>query len=221
MKAIRDQFRLARSTDAGLSLVEVIIAIAIVSVVALASAALTGNGLATAAAQSRQQIAVTIASGQMEKVSGWNVAQSALTGVSGLYTGRPAAKVSTAFATYNVVPGVSDTAAKGDPTATSCPTAPAPCGAIPISQTVTEGGTSYTVATLIGQCYQSTVVSTATPPLPDQCTNPVTPPANATPLIRAIVIVTWTAGSRCAASGCSYQASTLIDPHTDLLWVTH
>jgi prepilin-type N-terminal cleavage/methylation domain-containing protein len=217
MKTIRDRLAIAQSGQDGLSLVEVIVAIAIVSIVALASASLTFNGLATAAAQTRTQVAITIANGAMETVSGWSIEKSPSTGVSGVYTGRTAAVVGPAFTKYAAQPGVSDTVPGSDLTAPACGAAPALCGAIPISQPVKEGSTNYIVATLIGTCYQSTVIASPQPATP--CTT--TGGAATTPLIRVIVIVTWTAGSRCATSGCSYATSTLLDPNTDLQWESH
>ena len=84
--------------ESGMSLVEVIVAIAIVSIVALSSASLAINGFSVASSQERKQVAVTIASGAMEAAS----AQS----VSTIYSGRTKAAVQAAFTANSTVPGI-------------------------------------------------------------------------------------------------------------------
>ncbi len=205
--------RARTSSDVGLSLLEVIVAVALVTIVMTASATLCLTGIATASAQERRQVAVTVASGTMETVGAQSVARNAATGVSGLYTGRNATAVSAAWVANASVIGVAQTYAMSDPTATisSVP-------AIPITSTTTQAGTTYTVQTLIGPCYQPksggdcVVVSGATASVT---------PSGYTPLIRVIVLVTWTAGNSCAASGCSYTTSSLVDPNSDLGWLTN
>lgn len=229
MRAIRDRIRGGEPTEAGLTLVEVIVAIAIVSVVALSSAALTSSGLTAAASQERQQVAVTIATGTMETVSGWSVAVDTGTGVSSLYTGRTKTNVQNAFNANPSQPAVGQTYPAWDPNAASCVAgAGKTCPALPIIKTVNQNGTAYTVTTLMGTCYEAT---TATAGAQNDCglasTNPnpsippTTTPVGLTPLIRVIVIVKWTQNSACATGGCTYAATTLVDPHADLKWDVH
>jgi prepilin-type N-terminal cleavage/methylation domain-containing protein len=205
--------RARTSTDDGLSLLEVIVAVALVTIVMTASATLCLTGIATASAQERRQVAVTIASGTMESVGAQSVATNPATGVSNLYTGRNATAVSAAWVANASLIGIAQTYAMSDPTAniSSVP-------AIPITSTTTQAGTTYTVQTLIGPCYEPksggdcVVVSGATAS--------VTPSGYA-PLIRVIVLVSWTAGNSCAASGCTYTTSSLVDPNRDLGWLTN
>lgn len=195
------------SKDAGLSLMEVLIAVVIIATIALAAAGLSVNGIQTATTQQRQQVAVTIANGAMETVSGWSV--------DNLYDGRYSNKVTTAFSNNSTKPGVAQTYAVSDTSATSASTA-----AIPITATAPQNGTSYTTTTLIGACYEP-VGGGNCGVIAGQATPPATVPAGYTKLTRIIVLVSWTAGSKCAVSGCYYETTTLADPHDDLQWVTH
>jgi Tfp pilus assembly protein PilV len=216
MKNALRRIRSDHSSDAGLTLVEVIAAVIVVVTVALASAGLSINGIQTATAQQRQQVAVTIANGAMENVSGWNVGISSSSNVSSLYTGRQQTPVANAFANFPTVPGVSETYPTYDPIA---PTAPDNLVAIPISGTSVENGTSYTTTTLIGDCYEPVAGGTCGK-ITGQTTEPATTPAGYSQVIRIIVIVSWSAGSSCTTNGCYYEATTMEDPHADLQWVS-
>ncbi len=206
------------SADDGLTLIEVLAAMIIVVIVALAGAGLTINGLNTATAQERNQVAVTIANGQMEAISGWTVANNSGTGVSYLYTGRCQSNVTAAFTTYASVPGVSQTYPVWDPSATTAGTCSS--ATFPVTTTSTQNGTQYTITTILGACYE-TLVGGSCGTISGQSTNPTTTPAGYTALIRVIVYVTWTAGSTCAANGCSYETTSFADAHADPQWVTH
>ncbi len=197
MKFVRGSHRSGRLHEDGLSLVEVIVAIAIISIVALASANLTINGISLAANTERQQLAVTIANGAMETASAQSVAT--------IYSGRKPVDVTNAFTANSAVPGVSATNPVGD---TSSPVPPTQ--ALPITPApITQSGTTYTTTVLVGSCYQ--------PRSGGDCAKAAT--AGYIPLIRVIVVVRWTAGKSCTVGGCYYSATTLIDPSTDLQWV--
>lgn len=186
---------------------EVIIAIAIISVVALSSVTLTINGIAAASIQQRRQIAVTIASGAMENVSAQTVAT--------LYEGRNQLDVQAAFVANSSVPGVEPTYPRWDTTASPPAIARVPV----VSPSVNRSGTDYYTTTLIGPCYQ--------PVTGGNCTTLAAHPHPSdvvllyVSLIRVVVVVRWTAGSTCSASGCYYSTTTLIDPNQDLEWVSH
>lgn len=214
MKNVHRGILSAARGDEGLTLIEVVAAVIIVVTVALASAGLSINGIQTASAQERQQVAVTIANGAMENVSGWDVSVNSGTTVSNLYTGRTSAAVSAAFGANSTVPGVSNTYPTYDPTAISTSTP-----AIPISVTSTENGTSYTTTTLIGDCFEP-VAGGACSKITGQATEPSTTPAGYSQVIRVMVIVSWTAGSSCSTSGCYYEATTMEDSHADPQWVS-
>ena len=206
-----------------MTLMEVIVAIAIMTTIALAAASVSLNGTKSQSAVERQQVAVTIANGAMEKVSGWTLDLDSSTGVSMLYYGRAQSAVNNAFNANLTLPGVAQTNQVWD---IHAPADVAPGGpSLPITTTSTQNGTIYTTTTLIGSCYQSTLIqtaqTTATPPVPvlNNCVAASGP--NTDMLIRVIVIVSWTAGAQCQASGCYYETSTLLDPNADLEWVTH
>jgi prepilin-type N-terminal cleavage/methylation domain-containing protein len=220
------------SDERGMTLMEVIVAIAIMTIVALAAASVTLNGTKTESVDERQQVAVTIANGFMEKASGWTVDIDSTTGVSQLYYGRSQAAVQAAFAANSTRPGVAQTNAVWDPNAPADVAMATPPGtpSLPITESPTttpalppENGTSYTVTMLIGSCYQSTTIQTATnadgTPNLNNCV--ATAAATSDALIRVIVIVTWTAGAQCQSTPCYYETSTLVDPSSDLEWVTH
>lgn len=215
MKIIRRRLRVADAHDSGMSLIEVIVAIAIVSAIALSSASLAINGSSLASSQERKQVAVTIASGAMETAS----AQS----VSTIYSGRTKTAVQAAFAANSTVPGV---AAVGGVTPsyqvwdTTVPVPPAMT--IPINASpITLDGTTYTTTTLLGACYQQRAGGNCTT-IFGQSSPPATAPAGYVALVRVVVVVRWSPDKTCAATGCFYSATTLLDPSsTDLEWVTH
>jgi prepilin-type N-terminal cleavage/methylation domain-containing protein len=226
VKRLSARFRGLASDDSGMTLMEVIVAIAIMTTIALAAASVSLNGTKTQNAVERKQVAVTIANGFMEKVSGWTVDINSSTGVSMLYDGRSQSAVSAAFLANATRPGVAQTNPIWDINAPGdMPLGPS----LPITTTPTtlppENGTQYTVTTLIGSCYQSTLIQTAqttgSPPVPVLNNCVAASGANTDMLIRVIVIVSWTAGAQCQASGCYYDTSTLLDPNADLEWVTH
>lgn len=214
MKIVRDDSRFDRARESGMSLVEVIVAIAIISVIALSSASLTINGMSLASSTERQQVAVTIANGAMESASAQSVAS--------IFSGRKKAPVQAAFAANTTIPGIAVVAGV-NPTYplwdTSTPIPPAE--ALPITPpTITQGGTTYATTILVGSCYQLRGGGDCARLTANPTTPPATAPAGYMALIRVVVVVRWT-GKTCAAGGCSYSATTLIDPGTDLEWVTY
>ncbi len=223
MRAIRERLRPLASRDEGLTLVEVVVAISLIAIVATASAALCISGIAAATTQERRQVAVTIANGTMEDIN--SRAAIEVAGVSPLYKGRYIQDVKDAFTAMAGKPGVANTYPVGDSTVTNLTKNPV----IPITSTTSQSGTTYTITTLIGSCYQSTSLA-AGGTLNNECARiipqyPLAPPSAAvsgySDLIRVIVVVSWTAGSQCSASGCSYTATSLIDPNVDLDWISH
>jgi Tfp pilus assembly protein PilV len=198
--------------DEGLSLLEVVVAVALVTIVMTASATLCLTGIAAASAQERRQVAVTIASGMMESVGAQSVATNPATGVSGLYTGRTSTAVSAVWTANASTVGIAQTYSAWDPTATL-----ASVPVIPITNTTTQAGTTFTIQTLMGPCYEPKTGGDCT--VVTGATGSVTP-SGYTPLIRVVVVVSWTAGNSCAASGCRYTTSSLFDPNSDLGWLT-
>jgi prepilin-type N-terminal cleavage/methylation domain-containing protein len=227
MKLTKQRKRLAVDNQDGFTLVEVLVAIVIMVIIATAGASLTFNGIATSATEERAQVAVTIANGAMENVSSYSAALNAASGVSALYNGRSKTAVTNAFGGVNAnMPGVAQTIPVWDINAAATAN-----GTIPIvtpdpatsAPATPQNGTKYTVTTLIGACYQQATIQSATKSdgsaNPNDCT--AVKGSVPTPLIRAIVIVRWTAGNKCnTVAGCTYETSTLLDPNSDIEWVT-
>ena len=213
MKFVRGNHRSGKLREDGLSLVEVIVAIAIISIIALSSASLTINGVALASSTERQQVAVTIANGAMETAS----AQSVATIYSGRKTGRCHRPPSPRTPRSPSWPGSAPPIRSGI-RATPIP----PAEALPITPpTITQSGTTYATTVLVGSCYQPRAGGDCARLPANPTTPPATAPAGYMPLIRVIVVVRWTATKSCAPGGCYYSATTLIDPSSDLEWVTH
>lgn len=206
--------REAHDGSAGMTLIEVIVAISIMGIIATGAVSLSITSEKSAATQQRQELAVTIANQAMEFVASQPAGTNPTIGMSYLFGGRAADAVSDSWAANAGTDGLDLTYPVSDTTATAASVA-----VIPLSATVTQSGTEYTTHTLIGTCFQpisgsgdcTTLTGVATPPS-------VAP--GATPLLRVMVVVRWNAGSGCSASGCSYQATSLIDAHDDLLWKT-
>jgi prepilin-type N-terminal cleavage/methylation domain-containing protein len=226
VKNIKKRLRMLAGDESGMTLIEVVVAIVIMVAIATSAAAVSLNGTKTESIEERAQVAVTIANSFMETVSGTPVATDTHTGASFLYGGRTKQAVTDAFNAYASQPGVAQTNPVWDPLDPAAVQVDQPKPTLEITTTPTtlpaQNGTQYTVTTLIGSCYQSTTVQsygTSSTPVLNNCV--AASGTNTTQLIRVIVIVKWTAGAQCATNGCFYDTSTLIDPRTDLEWVTH
>ncbi len=211
--------RTRSNRQSGFTLIEVLVAIVLLGIVTTASLYFSLQAMKSSSDQQRRQVAVTIANRIMETVAATNPALNPGTGVSGLYTGRLKSDVQAAWTAYATTGGVASTYATWDPTATSSsvPTLPV------TSPATIAQGTTYTTVTLIGVCYRPLNSATGT-----DCglaagyptTPPAVAPAGMVAQARAMVIVTWTAGTQvCASGSCAYQTSTLIDTNSDLQWV--
>lgn len=201
--------------ESGLSLVEILVAITLIAIVATSSATLCLTAMAAAATQERRQVAVAILSGTMETVSAQTVDTNPATTVSGLYAGRAQSLALSAWASNSTTPGVAQTYPGWDPTATVASTP-----ALPFTAATSQAGSDYTVQTLIGPCYRPTSGGDCGV-LPSLSNAPALTPTGYVKLIRAIVVVKWTAGASCTPTDCSYSATTILDPSIDLRWITH
>ncbi|GIG29132.1 Ig-like domain-containing protein [Cellulomonas marina] len=206
-----------RSTrDEGFSLVEVVVALALLAVVATAALQLFVNGTRTARHQAQGLTAVTVANDGMEAALA--VAPLEVSGVSGLVRGRTQAAVTAAVTAAQSlgVEGLGAGYPVWDPAATA-----SSVPAVPVSRTTVVEGLTYTVRTLVAACYRPTAVaSAACGAVAGQTADPVTQPAGTTRLLRVTVVVSWDpVGGTCTASApCRYQTSSLVDGHADLPW---
>jgi prepilin-type N-terminal cleavage/methylation domain-containing protein len=197
--ALRARLNARIHTDSGLTLVELVIAIAILAVLSTASLGVYLSSLNAGAAQQRRQTAVTIASGVLENAN--TVAPASL------YVGRLAADVE-ALRLENVgVPAVAQTYRTVGPVGTVT---------VPMRADVPLGGTTFKVNTIIGTCFQPKVGGKCSAPT-GYPTQP-TVPSNMTVLSRIVVVVRWSAGSTCVPTACRYVTSTLVDGNQDIKW---
>ena len=198
-----------------MTLIEVIVAISIMGIVATAAIGLSITSQTSAAAQQREELAVAIANQAMEHVSAQAAGTNLATNVSYLFQGRTQALVTASWAANAGVAGLADTYQGWDSVAVATSTP-----VVPISSVSRQSGTDYTTYTLIGTCYQATSGS-------GDCVRlaaaipPATAPANTTSILRITVVVRWKAGIGCASGGCSYETTSLVDPHFDLQWKTN
>ena len=219
MKFVVQRLRTCASAgESGMTLIEVVVAISLVAIISASAIGLSITSQKGTSVQQRQELAVTIASEAMEAANAQSAATNPSTGMSYLYQGRTKAKVEAAWMANPGVSGLANTYMGWD-TAAVVP----PAQVLPISKPIVRNGTEYTVFTLIGICYMPTTSAggDCTKIAGSDAAPPATVPADRTALNRVIVVVRWKAGSGCAASGCSYQTTTLVDAHDDLLWNTH
>jgi Tfp pilus assembly protein PilV len=212
-----------RDSERGMGMLEIIVAVVLIMIVAASTASLTIQGLASTAGTERRQLAVAVANTAMTAVAAQPEQVDPDSGVSGLYNGRFSTPVNAAFTANSTAAGVPATYPGWDPTATASTVAE-----VPITQSVVLSGTTFSVSTLIGTCYQQLGAAGTTGTQTIQCQKisgyssaPATPPSGYTPLIRIVVVVSWTAGRGCTSTPCRYSVSTLIDPHSDLTWLVN
>lgn len=199
--------------DAGFTLIEVIIALVLLGLIAMASLGLFTGGMKSVAHVQRQQAAVSLANSAMDmarSVSGGAV-DAAKT--SGLVKGRSQSAVNTAWAAAAALTpsDTSDMTKVWDP-ATSLSTSDQ---WVPITTTATVDSQTYTITTLVGTCYRLKAASTAS----QDCVATVGSTSNYNLLYRVRVIVRWDESST-GAKAHSYRLSTLVDPTDDPTWNT-
>jgi prepilin-type N-terminal cleavage/methylation domain-containing protein len=190
------------SGDEGFSVVEMLVALAVLSVTMLASAPFFVRSLTNVNKQRTRQAAIQLAETAMEQVRG-------LKG-SALLTGR---SVNATQAQFNAAPSVvlpylATMQVAGDPMITD-PTSTAGANApLPTSvQTLKVEGTAYTQNIYVGECE---VYLTGT----TECVYPkgAAAPADTTQILqffRVVVLETWT-DKTCKGGTCSYVSTTLV-----------
>ncbi|WP_166868739.1 prepilin-type N-terminal cleavage/methylation domain-containing protein [Salinibacterium sp. ZJ70] len=190
--------------DAGISLLEVIVALLVLSILVLASIGFVTQANTFSAYQQHNQVAVTVAGAAMER--------ALATPPDQLASDRAQADVQAAFAQLAGRPNVGDTYPIWDNTVTGAPL-------VPITETQTFSGTEYEATTLIGTCHRPrNVVSGVTCGKVSGATALATPTGHLT-LYRVTVVVTWTADDECPG-GCAYETTSLIDATVgDVEWV--
>jgi len=195
--------------ESGFSLVEVVVAIAVLGILSTASLGVYLSGINSATTQQRREIAIALANSAMEKATAAPIAN--------LTAGRGTDAVQSRWTANSSVPGVSTTYKafeSGAPVNSY--------GTLPILDTAEVNGTKYTIDTLVGSCFQMKA-AVGVPPA-GACTTtsgwPTQPavPSNRIKLTRIIVVVRWTAGAGCANGSCNYHTATLLDSSPELVW---
>jgi len=209
----------ARADDSGFTLVEVVAALAVMAVISTAALYFFVNGTRTVTHQSRSQAAVTVASESMEQafaVSAKPVTKSGTT-FSGLLVDRTQSEVDAAWnaATAAGLEGLDQSYPAWDPHPTS-----GGDPAVDLTRTTTLDGVAYTSDILIGTCYR---VTTSTNPedctrVAGQVNDPGVAPAGRAQLLRVMVLVSWPDTAGVCDGTCTYQAQSLVDPNSDIVW---
>ena len=193
--------RMQSDQSGGFSLIEVIVALALILLVMTSSVVFFVRSLQTSSGQQSRQAAISLADQAIELAR----AQP----VGSLLDGRDQATATTQWA---ALPAPAAAAKAASVLVWDTPPI-APTVAVPFStadQTTFVNKTQYTVDTAIGGCW---VTATA----PVRCTAPATPPTATPNVYRIIVDVHWPAkqGQSCPASRCDYVVTTLRDASTD------
>ncbi|WP_084103663.1 prepilin-type N-terminal cleavage/methylation domain-containing protein [Demequina sp. NBRC 110056] len=190
--------------DAGFTLVEVMAALFILSLVSLAFLALFLSGVSKTSDLQRQQAAVGIANSAMDSVR--SVAGGAVnaTGTAGIVKGR----------SYSAVQTVWDAADPADTVDMNPVSDPDPGLEqwVPVRDTAFVDGQEYTIDTLIGSCYRLRAAST----ISQDCVKANPGGTNYIQMYRVRVVVSWDTGS----GEQSYRLTSLVDPSGDPTWNT-
>ena len=192
--------------ERGFTLVEVMVALALLSVLMVSGGAFMMRAMATSSALTGRQSAIAVANQVLEGVRSvdptldedkisplvygrtktavvaqWTSAAAAGVDVSQTYTGNGATIYD--VATYDT----------GGNTAL-----------VPPQRTIVSGNRSFVASILIGVCMQDVTGGA--------CTRGTT----GVLLLRVVVLVQWQGGNdSCASAGCSYSSATLVDPSRD------
>lgn len=195
------------SDDSGLGLVEVIVAISLIMIVATASVSLFISGLRASSEQEQRQIAITIANDLLADVAAQSTTKNPSTGVSGVVAGRKQAAVEALWLANSGTAGVDQTYGAWDTPGSTAAVA------VPMTGSVQRSGFTFTTQVLIGSCYQAQRAGGECKRISGYGSAPATTPATYSQLLRVIVTVAW-------GKGKTYQATTLLDPNSDVPWVT-
>jgi prepilin-type N-terminal cleavage/methylation domain-containing protein len=199
-----DAARMQSDRSGGFSLIEVIVALALILFVMTSSVVFFVRSLQTSAGQQSRQAAISLSDQAVELARAVPVAN--------LLDGRVQATADTQWA---ALPAAAQAAKTSSVELWDTPPV-APTVLVPFSvadQTTFVNKTQYTVDTAIGGCW---VTATA----PVRCTAPATPPTPTPNVYRIIVDVHWPAkqGQSCPALRCDYVVTTLRDASQDPLF---
>jgi prepilin-type N-terminal cleavage/methylation domain-containing protein len=205
--------------DEGFTLVEVIVALALLTVTATAALYFFVGGTRAVSHQQQSQNAVVVANEAMERA--YSIGAKRTGDVSGLLVGRHQDDVEAAWSSVATagLEGYAATYPAWDPAAEGVGAGddPSDNDAVPLKKVSELNNLEYEALTLIGPCYRSKVAADAACGKVSSATAPDSAPSGFSELMRVMVRVTWQSQS-CPENGCSYQVSSLIDPNSDLTW---
>ncbi len=194
-----------RLDDEGFSLIEVVIAMALVLSVMMSLTGFFVRSMIATSTQNQRNIAVELGDQGLEQVRAASVGS--------LLSGRSTTEVAAQWASPGRV-DLSQTNADSDATAV--------VGATPLvalSRQQIVDNVPYTVKTFIGYCFRALAADATSA----ACTKAKTV-ATDVEMDRAAVAVSWTPGrgQTCAVAGglCEYVVTTLLDPSTDAVFNT-
>ncbi len=180
-----------RDHDSGFTLVELVVALLLFSIVSLAFAfAMTGGARASNDGR-LHQVAVTLADSELDAIRAI-IPQSATPSASDILAGRQMGDAT------STPPGVSLAGMTEYDVANGTPT-------VPLSTSTTVDNAAFTTYAYLGLCYLQTSGGSTT------CT---TSTGSNPPMVRAVVAVTWPSAV-CASGRCSYATSTVISTAPD------
>ena len=197
------------SGDDGFSLLEVLVALAVIGIVMSAAAPFLIKSVALVGQQRSQQVAIEVANDALERARALSpsslLAGRGLTAVQNQLNAAPAAVRSLAsqftIDADSTLTSVTDLLAGAN---AALPTDP---------KLVTVGGVEYRQSWYVGRCWQTKADSTLVNTALGNClaAQPTGIGVIAVPIFRIVVAVTWQHNG-CAASQCVYVTSTLVSP---------
>ncbi|MGZ4612018.1 MAG: Ig-like domain-containing protein [Kineosporiaceae bacterium] len=195
-------------SDAGFTLVEVVVALVLLSILLASVGVLFVGGLRNSATLQRRQSAVNIAQQALEAARAVSTTPDQ-NGCTKLLQGRAKATVDVQWAAApSAVTNVTDEAwsPAGCSGTIVLPLQGLPGALGTVTDPVIVGGQSYTVSTYIGTC----VLTAAR----DSCLRSSAVPGGTSTMYRIVARATWS-GSGCSTALCEYSASTLVDASAD------
>lgn len=198
----------AVADDRGFTLVEVLIALVLLSVIMASMAGLFIKGIRHSTDLQRRQAAVSLAQQALEAARAASATPDAA-GCVKLLQGRSAAAVAAQWDDApTAITSITDQVSAPGACSSSLvlPLQGLPGAAGTVTDPVRLGNLPYTVQTYIGTCVLTSARSS--------CLRAVDVPGGSPTLYRVVARVTWT-GPGCGSGTCEYSASTLLDPSSD------
>ncbi|WP_067496494.1 putative Ig domain-containing protein [Actinoplanes sp. TFC3] len=199
------------SNDDGFSLLEVIVAMAVIGTVMAGAVPFLARSLSVVNQQRAAQVAIQVANDALDRVRALDP--------TSLTSGRSATAVATqiARASSTVAAYLQTMAVASDPMLpnSSDAGASAPLPTEPVE--TTSNGVTFKQEWYVGKCYQSRVSSVVNGVLPiGNCVATQSPVYNL-PFFKVVVAVSWP-DKNCKDASCSYIASTTISTGTDAVF---